>query len=601
MADNYLLPGHGVTVATSETNGVHTPVVSAALAGEASSYAPQYEAPSETGNASARVDPSRNLMVRSQVLTDEGSFRANFSGSSLAVTIGDCIFTNGNAIVTGTALTSYDLHMGDYVKLDADAESAWAQVDSIDSPTQLTLTEAYTGTGGSGASSCVIVKPVTGSGASITVTGGQATLALGTTATAITELERDVDYGPLLFQGGISVSQRIANQDIYIGLYDEEHSATPYYFAWFHLTGASATGTTVICESGGKRDGQPSGGEIETTTVTLPNGQTTATARRYRIEVLLAKLKFYIDGLLVAEHYKAMPRPMDLLTATVRCVNGTTPATGTSVVIDYLTTKNFNTLDITIPGETEGVVANTAPLEQMTYSVAGAITINTDLMIRDCSQCRAIIFQCTSMGTSGVITPAWSNNGVDWITATGFNESGSSSTTVSAAGLRYYSVIARYFRLRLTTGASGGTTTFSTQCSQQTIQSWLATQPVSGTVTANVGTLTSASASARNSTADTNLANIKNAAGSFYGITCFNNGASTAYVKLYNKTSAPVLASDTPVMVFIVPATSNKEVTWALPGYRFATGLSIAITGGIADNDTTAVAAGQVKTAVSYI
>lgn len=599
MAGNYLLPGHGVTVASSEENGVHTPVVSAVLAGEASSYAPQYEVPSETGNTPARVDPSGNLMVRSQVLTDEGSFRANFSGSSLAISIGSCVFTNGSAVVTGTAFASYDLHMGDYVKLDADAESAWAQVDSIDSTTQLTLTEAYTGTGGSGASSCVIVKPVTGSGASITVTGGQATLALGTTATAITELERDVDYSPLLFQCGISVSQRIANQDIYIGLYDEDHSAAPYYFAWFHLTGT--TNTQVICESGGKRDGQPSGGEIETTTVTIPNGQTTATSRRYRIEVLLARLKFYIDGVQVAEHFKAMPRPMDLLTATVRCVNGTTPATNTNVIADYITSKSFNSLDITIPCETENVVANTTPLETMSYNVAGVITINTDLMIRDCAQCRSIMVQCTSMGTTGVVTPAWSNDGVTWITATGFSESGASSTTFNAAGLRYYNVLGRYFRLRLTTATTGGTTTIYTQCSQQPIQQWLATQPISGTVTANVGTLTSASASARNSTADTNLANIKNSAASFYGITCFNNGASTAYVKLYNKTSAPVLASDTPVMVFIVPATSNKEVTWAHPGYRFATGLSIAITGGIADTDTTAVAAGQVKTAVSYI
>ena len=38
----------------------------------------------------------------------------------------------------------------DYVKLDADAEAAWMQVDSLDGDTALTLVSTYTGTGGTG-------------------------------------------------------------------------------------------------------------------------------------------------------------------------------------------------------------------------------------------------------------------------------------------------------------------------------------------------------------------------------------------------------------------------------------------------------------------
>ncbi len=503
MADNVAVtPGAGASIATDDVGGVQyqrvkldagadgvaSPVVAGsglptAPEGAAINYQPGYHPASEGGGAVA-TDPSGNLVTRSQILTDEGSFRANFSGASISISIGTCTFTNGSATVAGTALDTYDIHSGDYVKLGADAETAWMQVETFDSPTQLTLVSTYTGTGGTGASVCAIVKPVVGTGGTISASSGQATIACGTTAAVTHELERDVDYGPLLFQTGLSVSQRIANQDIYVGLYDEEHAATPYYYAWFRISGT--TDTTVICESGQKRDGAPSGGELETTTITLPNGATTATARRWRIEVMLAKLRFYVDGVLVAEHYKAMPRPMDLLTATVRCVNGTTPATNTNIIVDYITTKNFNSVDVTIPGETEGVIANSAPLDAFTYSVAGAIAINTTLQTFDCRQYRSVMLQCTSMGTSGVVTAQWCDEPTFTtpITATLFSEAGASSTTFNAAVKRYTNVIARYLRLRLTTGASGGTTTIYTHFNQQPMQQWLATQPVSGSVTA---------------------------------------------------------------------------------------------------------------------
>lgn len=568
------------------------------VTGDPANYQPGYH-PASEGGGNVVTDPSRNLAVRAQILTDEGSFRANFSGASLAVSIGTCTFTNGSATVTGTALDTYDLHLGDYVKLDADAETDWAQVDSVDSPTQLTLTAAYTGTGGTSAAGCSIVKPVTGAGGSITVGSGQATIACGTTATAVHEIERDVDYGPLLFQAGISVSQRIANQDIYIGVYDEEHSATPYYYAWFRLNGT--TNTTVICESGGKRDGVPSGGEIETTTATLPNGQTTATSRRYRIEVMLAKLRFYIDGILVAEHYKSMPRPMDKLTATVRVVNGTTPASGTNVLLDYLTTKNFNAVDVTIPGEQEGVIANQAAMESMTYSVAGIIALNTVLLVRDCSQCRGLVVQCTSMGTTGVVTPEWSNDGTTWITATGFSESGASSTTFNAAVLRRYNVIARYFRLRMSTATTAGTTTIITQCLQSEMQQWLATQPVSGTVT-NIPATGQGSSTAlrRLLTADTNAANVKNGAGVIGHLSVYNDSATKFYLKMYNKASAPTLASDVPDMTIPVNANSNVQIDCGPWGLRYATGISIAVVRGIGDTDTTAVAANDGIVCIRY-
>jgi hypothetical protein len=569
------------TAAQSEANPAPTATI-----GDPINYQPSYH-PASEGGGTVATDPSGNLVTRSQILTDEGSFRANFSGSSISISIGTCTFTNGSATVTGTNLTSYDLHSGDYVKLGADAETAWAQVDSFDSQTQFTLKSAYTGTGGTGASVCAIVKPVAGTGGTITVSGGQATIACGTTAAVTHELERDVDYGPLLFQTGLSVSQRIANQDIYVGLYDEEHAATPYYFAWFRINGTTAT--TVICESGQKRDGAPSGGELETTTVTLPNGQTTATARRWRIEVMLAKLRFYIDGVLVAEHYKAMPRPMDKLTATVRCVNGTTPASGTNVIVDYMTVKNFNTVDITIPGETEGVVANQPPLDQFTYNVAGAITINTDLLIIDCRQYRSLMLQCTSMGTSGVVTVAWSNDGATWVTATLYSEAGATSTTFNAAVLRTVNVQARYCRLRLTTGASGGTTTIYVQGGQFTLTPAITTQPISGSVSLSSNQVITpvpqtgqGSSTAHRTAFVANITTgvptlIKNGAGVLNSARVANNSGTAVWFHIYNKASAPTLGTDTPEASYFIKAGDSLVLNCGPFGERFSTGIAYAI------------------------
>lgn len=289
------------------------------------------------------VDPSGNLMTRAQVLTDEGGYRVNFANASTSIALGNCDFTPGEKTVVGAGFTISDVNPGDYIKLDADTD-AWTQVDSIDDGGTITLVSPYPGAGGTGASSRSILKPVAGAGATITVASGQATIAAGTTASSVSELERDCDWLPIVKQCGVTISQRIANQSIYIGFYDELNGSAPRFFAWFLADGT--TNTTIKCQSARNPTTTPSASETETTTVTLPNGLTTATSNRYRVEVLGDKVAFFINGTPVATHYRAVPAPGDLLTSTVRVVNGTTPATNTNVVIDYDFVKNHNKLEV---------------------------------------------------------------------------------------------------------------------------------------------------------------------------------------------------------------------------------------------------------------
>lgn len=107
-----------------------------------------------------------------------------------------------------------------------------------------------------------------------------------------------------------------------------------------------------------------------------------------------------------------------------------------------------------------------------------------------------------------------------------------------------------------------------------------------------------------NSLATTNGALIITGTSSLQSFFATNSGAAVAYVKLYNKATAPTVGTDVPEMIIAVPPAvgaviGSVEITPGYIGYRFPLGLGIAITGLLADTDTTAVAAGQVKVKLS--
>ena len=107
-----------------------------------------------------------------------------------------------------------------------------------------------------------------------------------------------------------------------------------------------------------------------------------------------------------------------------------------------------------------------------------------------------------------------------------------------------------------------------------------------------------------NSAASTNGQLVLTGSSGLQALFATNTGATPAYVKIYNKATAPTVGTDVPAMIVTVPAAvagvpGEKEITPGFSGYRFALGLGLAITGAAADADTTAVAAGQVKVILS--
>lgn len=136
----------------------------------------------------------------------------------------------------------------------------------------------------------------------------------------------------------------------------------------------------------------------------------------------------------------------------------------------------------------------------------------------------------------------------------------------------------------------------------------IGTVPISGSVTATVtaGTVNPvvpATPYILNSLATTNEVLILTGTSGLQAFYATNTGATVAFVKLYSKATAPT-SSDVPAMILPVPAAvAGVAGVCTLPigfsGFRFALGLGIRITGAVADNDTTAVAAGQVKVMLS--
>lgn len=101
--------------------------------------------------------------------------------------------------------------------------------------------------------------------------------------------------------------------------------------------------------------------------------------------------------------------------------------------------------------------------------------------------------------------------------------------------------------------------------------------------------------------ATTNQTNIKNGAGQVYGITAFNVAATPAYLKFHNTAGTPTAGAGV-TDTFLIPGnTAGAGVVINIDkGIVFGTGIGITITAGIADADTTAIAASNVVVNVYY-
>lgn len=259
-------------------------------------------------------------------------------------------------------------------------------------------------------------------------------------------------------------------------------------------------------------------------------------------------------------------------------------------------------------------------------ATTGNITANGNTVFVNCERFSNLMIHCT--GTFSTVNVTFegslnSTNGTDgnWfgVQAVRSNANTIETTTGNLSAAPAYawelSVNAlKYFRVRATAFTSGTQTwTFipGTYATEPIPAAQISgTQPVSGSVTVS-GSLTSAgtttntpatpTADNHNSAATTNARVIKASAGTVYSIKASNVNAAARFLKLYNTSTAPTVGTTVPVLTIPIPATGLADVEFGALGHRFTTGISMALTTGMADSDTAAVAANEIKVVTSYI
>lgn len=294
-------------------------------------------------------DPSGQLVARSTVLSDEGSFRDDFPGASLLTNLtGTVTFTNGSTVVNGAG-TSFTTELGtdNYIRLSTATETALALVDQVVSDTQVILASAYTGATGSGTGVKTYWLTTTPAApASITVTNSICNLLANTTNGAQIAISRYGDYAPFSMTTTLSVSQRLANQTTLVGFVD--NVASPGTRAVFTFTGTD--NTKVTCESA--FDGGT--GSSQTTTITLPGGALTSSSNIYEITQYKDRVTFLVNGTQVAEHRTHLTAPYTDLIQAASITNAAALGSQTTLAIDAIFFANYDALNIDEPVSVEG-------------------------------------------------------------------------------------------------------------------------------------------------------------------------------------------------------------------------------------------------------
>lgn len=265
------------------------------------------------------------------------------------------------------------------------------------------------------------------------------------------------------------------------------------------------------------------------------------------------------------------------------------------------------------------VVAAICQSLDVDLTMASVAAANGDLFSVDCKGVRAIYLQLT--GTfAGTVTFQGSNDNTTWSTVQAFNSStGVTATTATAVGIFAIPAHTRYLRARVTAYTSG-TFTGVYRLSSFAMSPIGTTQAVSGSVSLSANTPTlaagtnlagdvgiqlranatgAATVSKFTAAATTNAANIKATAGRVVGWHLTNTTASVKYFRFFNLATAPTMGTSSPY--FVVPIPANGIATMSIPsGLAFATGISIACTGAVADLDTTVTAANDVIGSIWY-
>ncbi|MBK9156740.1 MAG: hypothetical protein IPM11_01190 [Micropruina sp.] len=243
-------------------------------------------------------------------------------------------------------------------------------------------------------------------------------------------------------------------------------------------------------------------------------------------------------------------------------------------------------------------------------NLAGAATANSALEIDADARSLGSV-QITGTWT-GTLVLQGTIDGTTWVTVGGTPfvnvNTRAAAANITANGIYQFDA-SGFMKSRITASAAVTGTAVVTQNLTSFALSTGTVSPVSGTVVlgsgaSTIGTVIGGSGTSSaglsspvrllSSAASTNATVVKASAGRLYVVDGLSAAAGTVYLKFFNKASAPVLGTDVPVITKAVKAGQPFSLDFGFIGQSFTTGIAFAITGGVADLDATAVAAGDI-------
>ena len=96
------------------------------------------------------------------------------------------------------------------------------------------------------------------------------------------------------------------------------------------------------------------------------------------------------------------------------------------------------------------------------------------------------------------------------------------------------------------------------------------------------------------SAATTNATLVKAGASKLVSVVGYNASTAVKYLRIYNKATAPMVGTDTPLLVFAMPPSASFQFDLSDIGFYCPTGLGFAITNASALLDATVIAANDV-------
>lgn len=294
-----------------------------------------------------RTDHKDRLVACSHITSDEGTYRDDFTSAFESALTGTYTFGATKTVTGSGTLFTTELTKDSVIRLTSDAQSVAVKVAQIYSDTLLELEEAYTGTAGSGAATESNWTFAPGTGMTISQSGTNLTIASGTTAFSTSRVSR-LFQGPGDLGALVSVSQRIANQELQIGMVGKGSSQSAALFVF------DGTLNNKV-----KLRARSSGGTVDESTYTFPVGETTATQHRYKIEIAHEFVRFFVDEILAGEKKFHNPDPYERMGAGIHVVNTGVPSSSTDIVVDgfYLTQRTV--VEVKVSGALDNITVDT--------------------------------------------------------------------------------------------------------------------------------------------------------------------------------------------------------------------------------------------------